>query len=52
VFREQLAQIEHHVKSHNIYTAFDFARLHSALTEYEVWAQANTRVIDGALKPA
>jgi hypothetical protein len=26
--------------------------LHSALTEYEVWAQANTRVIDGALKPA
>jgi hypothetical protein len=26
--------------------------LHSALTEYEVWAQANTRAIDGALKPA
>jgi hypothetical protein len=51
-FREQLAQIEHHIKSHNIYAAFDFARLHSALTEYEVWAQANTRAIDGALKPA
>ncbi len=51
-FREQLAQIEHHIKAHNIYTAFDFARLHSELTEFEVWAQANTRTIDAALKSA
>ncbi len=51
-FREQLAQIEDHIKGHQIYTAFDFARLHSDLAEYEVWAQANTRVIDAALKPA
>lgn len=50
-FREQLAEIEHHIKGHRIYTAFDFARLHSDLAEYEVWAQANTRVIDAALKP-
>ena len=32
IFREQLTQIEHHIKTHNIYTAFDFARLHSGLT--------------------
>jgi uncharacterized protein involved in tolerance to divalent cations len=51
-FREQLAQIEHHIKGHHIYTAFDFARLHSDLAEYEVWAQANTGVFDAALKPA
>jgi hypothetical protein len=51
-FREQLSQIEHHIKAHNIYTAFDFARLDSALAEYEVWAQANIRAIDAALKPA
>jgi hypothetical protein len=51
-FREQLAQIEHHIKGHNIYTAFDFARLRADLAEYEVWAQANTRAIDAALKPA
>ena len=49
-FREQLAQIEHHIKGRHIYTAFDFARLHSDLAEYEVWAQANTRAIDAALK--
>jgi hypothetical protein len=51
-FREQLAQIEHHIKGQHIYSAFDFARLLSDLAEYEVWAQANTRVIDAALKPA
>jgi len=51
-FREQLAQIEHHIKGHHIYTSFDFARLHSDLAEYEVWAQANTGVIDAALKPS
>lgn len=51
-FREQLAQIEHHIKGHEIYTAFDFAKLNSDLAAYEVWAQANTRVIDAALKPA
>ena len=51
-FREQLAQIEHHIKGHQIYTAFDFAKLHADLAAYEVWAQANTRVIDDALKPA
>jgi hypothetical protein len=50
-FREQLAEIEHHIKGHQIYTAFDFAKLHSDLSEYEAWAQANTRVIDAALKP-
>jgi hypothetical protein len=51
-FREQLSQIEHHIKGHNIYTAFDFAKLRSELAEYEVWAQANTRAIDAALKPS
>jgi hypothetical protein len=51
-FREQLVQIENHIKGHRIYTAFDFATLLSDLAEYEVWAQANTRVIDAALKPA
>ena len=52
IFREQLSQIQHHIKGHNIYTAFDFARLHSDLTDYEVWAQANARAIDAALKPS
>jgi hypothetical protein len=52
IFREQLAQIEHHIQGQNIYTAFDFGRLRSDLADYEVWAQANTRVIDAALKPA
>jgi len=51
-FREQIAQIERHIKGNHIYTAFDFARLLSDLAEYEKWAQANTRVIDAALKPA
>lgn len=51
-FREQLARIEDHIKGQRIYTAFDFTRLISDLAEYEVWAQANTRVIDAALKPA
>ena len=51
-FREQLAQIEHHIKGQHIYSAFDFARLLADLAEYEVWAQANIRVIDAALKPA
>jgi hypothetical protein len=50
-FREQLTQIEQHIEAKNIYTAFDFARVHADLTEYEVWAQANARVIDAALKP-
>jgi hypothetical protein len=50
-FREQLAQIEYHIKHHKIYTAFDFGKLHSNLAEYEVWAQANAGVIDTALKP-
>jgi hypothetical protein len=49
-FREQLTQIENHIKAHQIYTAFDFARLDSVVTEYEAWAQANTRAIDDALK--
>ena len=51
-FKEQLAQIEHHLKGHQIYTAFDFATLRSDLAKYEVWAQANARVIDAPLKPA
>jgi hypothetical protein len=51
-FRDQLVQIEHHIKGHNIYTAFDFDKLHSNLAEYEVWAQANIRAIEAALKPA
>ena len=45
-----LLQIEHHIKAHNIYTAFDFGKLHSDLTKYETWAQANSRAIDEALK--
>jgi len=49
-FREQLTQIEHHIKAHNIYTAFEFSKLHSDLTKYETWAQANSRAIDEALK--
>jgi len=51
-FREQLAQIEQHLKGHQIYTAFDFVTLRCDLAKYEVWAQANTRAIDAALKPA
>lgn len=27
IFREQLTQIEQHIKAHNTYTAFDFVRL-------------------------
>jgi hypothetical protein len=51
-FREQLARIEQHIKGNGIYTAFDFSKLQSIVAEYEVWAQANTSVIDTALKTA
>ena len=50
--REQLAQIEQHIRGKHIYTAFDFGKVQSILTEYETWAQANTGVIDAALKTA
>jgi hypothetical protein len=50
--REQLARIEQHIKGHSIYTAFDFGKVQSMLAEYETWAQANTGVIDAALKTA
>ena len=49
-FREQLAEIEHHIKDHKIHTSFDFGKLRSNLAEYEVWAQANAGAIDAALK--
>jgi hypothetical protein len=51
-FREQLADIERHIKHHKIYTSFDFGKLQSNLAAYEVWAQANSGAIDAALKPA
>jgi hypothetical protein len=51
-FREQLARIEQHIKGNGIYTAFDFGKVQSIVTEYEIWAQANTSVIDTALKTA
>ena len=51
-FREQLARIEQHIKGNGIYTAFDFGKVQSILAEYEMWAQANTGVIDAALKTA
>jgi hypothetical protein len=51
-FREQLSRIEQHIKSNKIYTAFDFGKVQSVLTDYESWAEANTRVIDAALKTA
>jgi hypothetical protein len=49
IFIQQLAQIERHIKDKEIYTSFDFGKLSSHLAEYQVWAQANTRVIDAAL---
>jgi hypothetical protein len=51
-FREQLARIEQHIKGKAIYTAFDFSRVQSILADYEIWAQANSAVIDSALKTA
>ena len=48
-FIEQLAQIERHIKDQKIYTSFDFGKLSSHLAQYQVWAQANTGVIDAAL---
>jgi hypothetical protein len=51
-FREQLARIQQHIKGNGIYTAFDFSKVQSSLADYEIWAQANTAVIDSALKTA
>jgi hypothetical protein len=48
-FIEELANIERHVKEHEIYTSFDFGKLSSHLAQYQVWAQANVGVIDAAL---
>lgn len=50
-FRDQLAQIEHHIKDHKLYSSFDFEKLQINLAAYQVWAQANAGVIDEALKP-
>ncbi len=35
-FREQLARIEKHIKRNGIYTAFDFGKVQSIVTEYEI----------------
>jgi hypothetical protein len=48
-FIEQLTEIERHIKDQKIYASFDFAKLSSHFAEYQVWAQANTGVIDAAL---
>ena len=48
-FIEQLAQIERHIKDQKIYTSFDFGTLSSHLAKYQIWAQANIKVIDAAL---
>jgi hypothetical protein len=48
-FSEQLAQIKRHIMDQKIYTSFDFGKLSSHLAQYQVWAQANTGVIDAAL---
>jgi hypothetical protein len=48
-FIEQLAQIERYIKDQKIYTSFDLGKLSSHLAQYQVWAQANTGVIDTAL---
>jgi hypothetical protein len=50
-FREQLTEIENHIKNQKIYTSFDFGKLHSNVAGYEVWPQANAGAIDAALKP-
>ncbi len=50
ICREQLAQIERHIKAKALYTSFDFGKLQSNLADYETWAQANTGVIADALK--
>ena len=50
-FAEQVARIELHIKAQKLYTSFDFAKLHTSLEEYAVWAQANAGVIEAALKP-
>lgn len=49
-FREQLAQIGQHIKTNAIYTRFDFGKVESILADYERWAEANSGVIDAALK--
>jgi hypothetical protein len=48
-FREQIAQLERHIKDHKIYTSFNFARLITELETYNSWAQANAAVIESAL---
>ena len=48
-FIEQFTQIERHINDQKIYTSFDFAKLSSHLAQYQIWAQANTGVIDAAL---
>jgi hypothetical protein len=50
-FREQLTEIEHHIKNKKIYTSFDFGKLHSNVAAYEAWAQANAGAIEAALRP-
>ncbi len=51
VFNEQVIQIENHIKANKLYSSFDFSKLNSTLVDYKVWAQANARVIEAALKP-
>ena len=52
VFNEQVKLIESHIKANKLYSSFDFSKLDSTLEDYKVWAQANSRVIEAALKPA
>ena len=49
-FVDQLAQIDRHIREQKIYTSFDFAKLTSQLAQYQVWSQANTGVIEAALR--
>lgn len=50
IFAEQVTQIESHIKAHKLYSSFDFGKLNLSLEGYKVWAQANARVIEAALK--
>ena len=50
--REQIAQLERHIKDHKIYTSFNFGKLSAELEAYSSWAQANAAVIETALSSA
>jgi hypothetical protein len=50
--REQIAQVERHIKDNKIYTSFNFTKLSAELEAYNSWAQANAAVIEAALTAA